>query len=347
MEGAFTLPPPAVHTKGTTPVSPIDKSVAAPSARHKRTLSGGTKSKKDLSIPQYDLPPPPSHARKIIQMKSKSSDPSSETSQSATNPPKASKRKQPFATSAAGRKIARKNAHSTIERRRRSKMNEEFGVLKDMIPASEGVEMHKLAILQAGIEYVRYLEGCIKQTKGVKEPQEADDHDEEDGDTIPLKRIATNAITDWQYRKASTVNSSTNPSPDILPQHRLQQPPHRPVLPSISSFPASPAHTAHSAPPTRTLLSPAINAIHFFPYLARTGTNSTATNISIGSSSPRLLPLPHMSMDRWDNTSLADMSDGGAEQTATAALMMMTKDRRSTREGRSGNGMSVKDLLAP
>ena len=51
-------------------------------------------------------------------------------------------------TTAAGRKIARKTAHSLIERRRRSKMNEEFGVLKDMIPACSGQEMHKLAILQ-------------------------------------------------------------------------------------------------------------------------------------------------------------------------------------------------------
>jgi hypothetical protein len=59
------------------------------------------------------------------------------------------KRKQPSATSAAGRKIARKTAHSLIERRRRSKMNEEFAVLKSMIPACTG-EMHKLAILQVG-----------------------------------------------------------------------------------------------------------------------------------------------------------------------------------------------------
>jgi hypothetical protein len=59
----------------------------------------------------------------------------------------ASKKKQPSSTSVAGRKIARKTAHSLIERRRRSKMNEEFGVLKDMIPACTG-EMHKLAILQ-------------------------------------------------------------------------------------------------------------------------------------------------------------------------------------------------------
>jgi hypothetical protein len=61
-----------------------------------------------------------------------------------TAPPK---KKQPSSTSVAGRKIARKTAHSLIERRRRSKMNEEFGVLKDMIPACTG-EMHKLAILQ-------------------------------------------------------------------------------------------------------------------------------------------------------------------------------------------------------
>jgi hypothetical protein len=43
--------------------------------------------------------------------------------------------------------MARKTAHSLIERRRRSKMNEEFGTLKDMVPACTG-EMHKLAILQ-------------------------------------------------------------------------------------------------------------------------------------------------------------------------------------------------------
>jgi hypothetical protein len=67
----------------------------------------------------------------------------------ANNQTAGGKRKQNNAgTTAAGRKIARKTAHSLIERRRRSKMNEEFGVLKDMIPACKGQEMHKLAILQ-------------------------------------------------------------------------------------------------------------------------------------------------------------------------------------------------------
>jgi hypothetical protein len=67
------------------------------------------------------------------------------TTTAATN---GTKRKQAGNATAAGRKIARKTAHSLIERRRRSKMNEEFGVLKDMIPACRGQEMHKLAILQ-------------------------------------------------------------------------------------------------------------------------------------------------------------------------------------------------------
>ncbi|EXJ77767.1 hypothetical protein A1O3_09996 [Capronia epimyces CBS 606.96] len=217
METVFALPPPALRpnegelhphrskstTRGnsisvplserTPPVSPTDKPLTS-SPRHKRTASGAIKANTEPTNAQskssYELPPPPTRARKIIQMKPKTtttttasasspsdtsyqpptpaasaSNSSSRSSGTATN----SKRKQTSAGSAAGRKIARKTAHSIIERRRRSKMNEEFGVLKDMIPACEGVEMHKLAILQAGIEYVRYLEGCVRQLKAENE----------------------------------------------------------------------------------------------------------------------------------------------------------------------------------
>ncbi|EXJ58586.1 hypothetical protein A1O7_06013 [Cladophialophora yegresii CBS 114405] len=227
MESMFALPPPAMRsdahaqarpskssqarkysgtapTQATPPISPQDKPLTG-SPRHKRTASGAVKAAVEAKwasadgADSYALPPPPSRARKIIQMKPKgpqtsTSSPSSDadylppgsssaasavhsapsTKESATGRAATaasagastiSKRKQPSATSAAGRKIARKTAHSIIERRRRSKMNEEFGVLKDMIPACEGVEMHKLAILQAGIEYVRYLEGCVAQLK--------------------------------------------------------------------------------------------------------------------------------------------------------------------------------------
>lgn len=103
----------------------------------------------------FALPPPPTRSRKIIQMKPREAE-SQDGSTTTGNQPAGKaqtqaggKRKQNNAgTTAAGRKIARKTAHSLIERRRRSKMNEEFGVLKDMIPACKGQEMHKLAILQ-------------------------------------------------------------------------------------------------------------------------------------------------------------------------------------------------------
>lgn len=356
----FDLPPPAMNQRpaskieqASPPASPQDAFKPA----HKRTLSGARKSKEDLT--QVDLPPPPSRARKIIQMKPKANSTSSSeaTAQSAAPSKPAGKRKQPSATSAAGRKIARKTAHSIIERRRRSKMNEEFGVLKDMIPACAGVEMHKLAILQAGIEYVRYLEGCIKQLKGEKEERPSpplprthysdDDEDEEeqseDEEDFPVKRTATNSSTDWQYRKPSiaTTASSSNPSPNILPQPR--QTSHRPVLPSINAFAASPAL---SSTPTPTKLSPAFNAIHFSPDLARSATSSVNSNLSIINASPNILPLPQamIAMDRKDNAS--PMSEGRAEATATAALMMLTHDRRAMEESRGkGKGMSVKDLL--
>lgn len=361
---SFALPPPALKQKPaprmSPPVSPTERPVVGPSPQRKRTLSGSHKSKEDVNTMQYDLPPPPSRARKIIQMKPKTGSTSSASPPdplpSPAQPAKStagagSKRKQPSASSAAGRKIARKTAHSIIERRRRSKMNEEFGVLKDMIPACEGVEMHKLAILQAGIEYVRYLEDCIKQMKTDKEQGREPHYDEEsiedeEADEVeelqPPKRTTTSASFDWQYRKASTAtDSSSNPSPNLLPQSS-----HRPILPNISSFTNSPNPRPTSSTPTPTLLSPAFKAIHFSPDLSRTG-------VMVSNPSPNILPLPQamVSLDRTNNAS--PMSEGRAEATATAALMMLTNDRRTMAEGNAldkdrprGKGMSVKDLLS-
>ncbi len=137
---------------------------AAETVKSRRRSSAAQGPAKDA----FALPPPPTRSRKIIQMKprgqeetpSESASAASRstanakakagsilTAQPAAATAAAPKKKQPSATSAAGRKIARKTAHSLIERRRRSKMNEEFAVLKDMIPACTG-EMHKLAILQ-------------------------------------------------------------------------------------------------------------------------------------------------------------------------------------------------------
>ena len=150
-------PPPTSSTSAPYhPMSPLSPEVTAGevSSRFPRQRSNAKRPAAD-----YNLPPPPTRTRKIIQMKPKTQDqarvPVSEPKprDSANPAPPAtvtstSKRKPASATTAAGRKIARKTAHSLIERRRRSKMNEEFTTLKDMIPACKGQEMHKLAILQ-------------------------------------------------------------------------------------------------------------------------------------------------------------------------------------------------------
>lgn len=140
------------------PASPTSPELAA-RGRNAQSSRSGTATKRPLE--DFDLPPPPTRTRKIIQMKPKSpaasksaaktkenAKASTQTSPESSTNASGSKKKQPSSTSAAGRKIARKTAHSLIERRRRSKMNEEFGTLKDMIPACRGQEMHKLAILQ-------------------------------------------------------------------------------------------------------------------------------------------------------------------------------------------------------
>ncbi len=173
LQVSFELPPPAILTNDPSKLeasSPASLSQLSAKGAFPMQASETVKSRRRSSAAQgppkdqFALPPPPTRSRKIIQMKPRD-DTGEETSSvspktaaagaSKNNPAVTTlttqalgnKRKQPSATSAAGRKIARRTAHSLIERRRRSKMNEEFAVLKDMIPACTG-EMHKLAILQ-------------------------------------------------------------------------------------------------------------------------------------------------------------------------------------------------------
>ncbi|KAL1306653.1 hypothetical protein AAFC00_005327 [Neodothiora populina] len=151
-----------------------DPPVAPPSKRQKHVAPSDTFSAKKASGGDITLPPPPSRSRKIIQVKPKGSDSREQQSvgdeEAATHRNHSTtsgrgKRGRDGNATAAGRKMARKTAHSIIERRRRSKMNEDFGVLKGLIPACRGHEMHKLAIIQASIEYLLYLESCICDLK--------------------------------------------------------------------------------------------------------------------------------------------------------------------------------------
>lgn len=149
LEMSFLLPPPAmVATNG------------------KRNTTNSLQSQSKITSADFSLPPPPTRSRKIIQMKPQPKQTESAKSSLSPRPtlkgagkkstlgPSTAGKKQPSSTSAAGKKMARKTAHSVIERRRRSKMNEEFGVLKEMIPACKDQDMHKLAILQVNLRLV-------------------------------------------------------------------------------------------------------------------------------------------------------------------------------------------------
>ncbi|CDM28729.1 Helix-loop-helix DNA-binding [Penicillium roqueforti FM164] len=333
---AFTLPPAALSNASRrssrsdpsyAPASPTSPELSGRRSSH--TARSGTSIKRPLE--DFDLPPPPTRTRKIIQMKPKSPSKTrtrenvkgSQSSEDAMPPTSNSKRKQPSATSAAGRKIARKTAHSLIERRRRSKMNEEFGTLKDMIPACTGQEMHKLAILQASIDYVNYLEKCIRDMK-------------------------TGGFTHTPAAPPSPT------SPEFIAE--TGEPPMRRDSSSAYSYSTSASPELRAAPTEFPDTSPS-----FSPR-----TQVPSANIPQDASS--ILPSPALGPIWASNEKMQEFQ--GVDHEASAALLMLTQDRRGTADSISENfpgstalalsveetpaapadiprrkGMSVRDLL--
>ncbi|KAF5860458.1 hypothetical protein ETB97_001467 [Aspergillus alliaceus] len=356
----FALPPaamsPAKANSASRRSSKSDQSAYFPASPTSPDLNMGrganpprqTGIKRPLE--DFDLPPPPTRTRKIIQMKPKtqtqgqskpaptaSKTPSKDSSKNASNnvTPSTSKKKQPSATSAAGRKIARKTAHSLIERRRRSKMNEEFSTLKDMIPACKGQDMHKLAILQASIDYVNYLEQCIHDLKTAGNSQRAVPHRMPPGPPSPSSPEVLGEIAGSTY--------SASVSPDLLPN-------------GCHTNITSPAFSPRSQIPstgatmdfTSILPSPALGPTHPSDSALRSSRGSWAADPS-----PVLQPQTR-------HASSAEM-----DHEASAALLMLNRDCRgsvgsmqeenakpisdnrpySLHDTQRKIGMSVKDLL--
>ncbi|KAL9945317.1 hypothetical protein D7B24_000088 [Verticillium nonalfalfae] len=366
---AFELPPPAI-ARDPSSISPTDMRTSPPSlpsassgrASYPMQVAEAVKSRRRASSTAqkpaakeaFTLPPPPTRSRKIIQMKPKQEEPE-EDSPSAKNTTASkaaasngtaaatSKKKQPSATSAAGRKIARKTAHSLIERRRRSKMNEEFAVLKGMIPACTG-EMHKLAILQASIEYVRYLEDCVSK---LKEQREA-----------PDMQTPTEGGRDlWASIPQFAPTYREDPSGDVeMTGSEAASPPFA-AQPSRSHQPSvSPALLAEDARNRNHSYSSTSTDHRHYSYSASSATTSPAFGPQIcdygraggPSQPPSALTSPALAPQREHRD---------LDQEATAALLMLNSDRRGTigsGHGRSsatesqgtGRGMSVRDLLS-
>ncbi|KAK5168346.1 uncharacterized protein LTR77_006916 [Saxophila tyrrhenica] len=378
---AFNLPPTAYQeadrassSSGTPSANGSDSSYrpvspAPPAASHSRKRSADQKGPV-VTKDDFALPPPPTRSRKIIQMKPQSSESVDQSHTGASTSPQAKgngtpqtngKRKQNSGgTTAAGRKIARKTAHSLIERRRRSKMNEEFGVLKDMIPACQGQEMHKLAILSASIEYLRYLEKCVsdlqaQQTsprpppppsapQSTQDDDPSNDEDEEMQDPDPPTTAST-PVTTAPDRSASLISL---PSLSQITTASTTSP---------SSFPSERHYSVSSA--SQASYSPYFHSTHTSPAFGPQISQGSYREV-FGLGSPALQPLDSrkggegaLKKQRSESGKVA-RSEQELDQEATAALLMLNHDRRSWKgrqsegsgTGRSGTGMSVRDLLS-
>ncbi|KAL2828481.1 hypothetical protein BDW59DRAFT_143180 [Aspergillus cavernicola] len=322
----FELPPAALNASRRS--SKSDPSVFFPASPTSPRLDPGRQANPPPQagfkrpLEDLDLPPPPTRTRKIIQMKPKTESspkpaPKGNT-KAATNgaTPGGSKKKQPSATSAAGRKIARKTAHSLIERRRRSKMNEEFGTLKDMIPACQGQEMHKLAILQASIDYVNYLETCIQDLKNPNGHNLAAPPSLPAAPLSPTSPEFPGEVKEHMY--------STSMSPKVHPNGHAAN--TSPMYSPRSRFPS----IAMSDIPPAILPSPALGPIR--PNECTTGSARSSWALPPSRTSPAIQP-------RFSNTSSADM-----DHEASAALLMLNRDPRgSIDDGSVGSSVARED----
>ncbi|OBT64563.1 hypothetical protein VE03_06348 [Pseudogymnoascus sp. 23342-1-I1] len=361
---SFELPPPALtfdsrpsstsaasSSSSYHPHSPMSAAQPAPPAAKPRASTGRKRTSTAESTTKgaepFDLPPPPTRTRKIIQMKP-SAAPSSAASadEQPAKAAAASKRKPPSATSAAGRKMARKTAHSLIERRRRSKMNEEFGVLKDMIPACKG-EMHKLAILQASIEYVRYLEDCIAQLKsqnGVSTP------------TIASRRESTSIAPHSYAASSSGASEASHTDTEMTTAPPAFPPPQQSTHHHQHHQTQQPQQISHQQP--QPSQSPPLRAEDFQRTYSFSHSSSTSPAFGPQTYAPGAPAwLGSAASSALTSPALGPMAE---EETATVALMMLNGDWRMgeqrEREGRGEGGaggevqrprgMSVRDLLS-
>lgn len=230
-------------------------------------------------------------------------------------------------------------------------MNEEFGTLKDMIPACDGQEMHKLAILQASIDYVRYLENCVRELKEANKTSENAAGEDRPSKT-ERKRIDTSAAPGKQQGDLDLRDHMLQASPTMMKPTSMDR--HYSFASSSTGTTATPIPSPAFGPYLQR--SPSMHetgrSTQITPFMAAAGV-STGNSISSASPSPNI--LPQAALD-------GNPMDVDRDHEATAALLMLTNDRRGLRPGspsdslnllggsgsepkKRGTAMSVKELL--
>ena len=235
--------------------------------------------------------------------------------------------------------------------------------MKGMIPACQGQEMHKLAILQvqqvlvkigfvsptnkeqASIDYLRYLERCVadlkaannsdpqlQQPPGLKtSPEDGDDLDDGDGQDsdIDMEEPSTSEASPVTTMPQSSTTSYTSPH-SLLTSPAMQPSNTSPSIDSTNHHRRNPSLTQMSSTAS-DLPSPAFAVRHFSQYSLSGASVSLPAATIFGSrsaeTSPTILP-------------------GDADHDASAALLMLNRDRRGSKDNAKGKALSVKDLLS-
>ncbi|KAG6086488.1 hypothetical protein E4U15_000673 [Claviceps sp. LM218 group G6] len=340
-------------------------SQAAEAVKTRRRASAPRGNSKDNANCPFTLPPPPTRSRKIIQMK-----PRTQADSTGTSPAKPSgragskttsssgtaktavnkdasdsgsgsestgqgvKRKQPpNATSAAGRKTARKTAHSLIERRRRGKMNEEFDVLRSLVPACT-LQMHKLSVLNCTIEYVQYLQDCVSKLSSQAAVERT---------SLPsIDEFSTSFFTQQRNRLGEVdISDSDSASPRFLAQSDYT---HR--LSTSTSATASSLSSVSPSIHTEDARRGPHGGQHHYNY-----TFDSSNHSERFLPSPALGPQGHGMYAQGGSpgsgpTSFAICAQSDVDSEATAALLMLNNDRRGTNLSSSARRVSVRDLLS-
>jgi hypothetical protein len=246
-------------------------------------------------------------------------------------------------------------------------MNEEFGVLKDMVPACAGQDMHKLQVLSASIEYMKYLQQCLADLRAVharcppqpspvspfksrdvergntlvEEDGEEDEDEDEDEDMMDADEatVLTPAQHQRQHQHQRGYSSSQHPSvsPAILPNNHMTPS----LLPSTHTSPAVSSSqiraVTYSYTPTfggSALPSPVYDSRPTSSATVGAGGHHSGFKLT----SPALRPQ-NQNQEGADNGQSADRTPTEKDDhEATTALLMLNTDRRSWSGPSGGNG---------
>lgn len=261
------------------------------------------------------------------------------------------------------KKAVRKTAHSLIERRRRSKMNDAFASLRDMIPAcrdtgeegksatSNGTlsrEMHKLDVLNAAIQYLLRLEDRLarigqedevggKDLGNQRQEQQQREEDLRRNGRPPVeqRREVSTQTADTQCRCRCTCKQHNKTGDLKQRKQALKLETSKPRSTLMPQMPLSPPPSLGPKPQDYTTSSPS-------------STRQKRRIASKGSPSfgqPTTRPLPYMQVTATSDVAADNFCDDPAAKvavtdndpnnpdavtalTAAALLMLTSTDRR-------------------